>query len=161
MLSKVYTDFTRAAKVVFGMMAALWRYLLGVKEVSRWFLFGPGFKKSPIIDKIGETGYLYNAFSVLHYFSLFVMVGTTALVDLRVMGLAARRQTVSQLAGQLFPWMWTAFAIATISGFLEFAPTGASFAPDHFFQAKLVLIVLAVVFAVIVQMGAREMESIA
>ena len=122
--------------------------------------FWTWLQETPIIDKIGETGSLYNAFSVLHYFSIFVMVGTTALVDLRVMGLAARRQTVSQLAGQLFPWMWTAFAIATISGFLEFAPEGASFAPDPFFQAKLVLIVLAVVFAVIVQMGAPKWSQL-
>ena len=62
---------------------------------------------NPFVTTFGSTGYLYNTASVLHYFCIFVMVGTTALVDLRVMGLAARRQTVSQLAGQLFPWMWT------------------------------------------------------
>jgi hypothetical protein len=115
--------------------------------------FWTWLQETSIIDKIGDTGYLYNTFSVLHYFCVFVMVGTTALVDLRVMGLAARRESVSQVADQLFPWMWVAFTIATISGFLEFAPTGASFAPDHIFQAKLVLVVLAIVFAIIVQRG--------
>ena len=52
-----------------------------------------------------------------------------------------------------------AFAIAMISGFLEFAPEGASFAPDPF-QAKLVLIVLAVVFALIVQIGAPKWSQL-
>jgi len=118
--------------------------------------FWTWLQETPIIDKIGDTGYLYNSFSVLHYFCVFVMVGTTALVDLRVMGLAARRVTIMQLADSLFPWMWTAFAIAMISGFFEFAPTGASFAPDYIFQTKLVLVVLAVVFAVIVQRGVRK-----
>src|SRR5580693_6650255 len=113
-----------------------------------------------IIDKIGDTGVLYDGFSVLHYFCVFVMVGTMALVDLRVMGLAARRQTVSQVASQFLPWMWTAFVIAMISGFFEFAPTGASFAPDHIFQAKLVFVLLAVVFAVIVQVGAPKWSKL-
>jgi len=117
--------------------------------------FWTWLQETSIIDKIGDTGYLYNTFSVLHYFCVFVMVGATAMVDLRVMGLAARRETVAQVADQFFPWMWTAFAIATISGFLEFAPAGASFAPDHIFQTKVVLVVLAVVFAIIVQRGAR------
>ena len=113
-----------------------------------------------IIDKIGDTAYLYNTFSVLHYFCVFVTVGSIALVDLRVMGIAARRMTIAQLADQVFPWMWTAFAIATISGFFEFAPTGATFAPDHIFQAKIVLVVLALVFAVIVQMGVHKWSEL-
>jgi hypothetical protein len=79
--------------------------------------FWTWLQETSIIDKIGDTGYLYNTFSVLHYFCVFVMVGTTALVDLRVMGVAAKRVTLVQLADMLFPWMWTAFAIAMISGF--------------------------------------------
>jgi uncharacterized membrane protein len=122
--------------------------------------FWTWLQETSIIDKIGDTGYLYNTFSVLHYFCVFVMVGTTAMVDLRVMGLAARRQTVSQVADQFFPWMWVAFVIASISGFLEFAPTGASFAPDYIFQTKLVLSVLAVVAAVIVQRSARRWSEL-
>jgi hypothetical protein len=109
-----------------------------------------------IIDKIGDTGYLYNTFSVLHYFCVFVMVGSMTLVDLRVLGVAARRVTIAELADQIFPWMWTAFAIATISGFFEFAPTGASFSTSLQFQMKTVFIVLAVVFAIIVQRGVRK-----
>jgi Family of unknown function (DUF6644) len=108
------------------------------------------------IDKVGDTGWLYSGFSVLHYFCVFVMVGTMALVDLRVLGLAARRQTVGQVATQLFPWMWTAFGIAVISGFFEFAPTAASFAPDFWFRTKMVAILLAVAFGVIIQLGAPK-----
>src|SRR5579859_2292371 len=118
--------------------------------------FWTWLQETSIIDKIGDTGYLYNTFSVLHYFCVFVMVGSMTLVDLRVLGVAARRVTISQLANQLFPWMWTAFAIATLSGFLEFAPTGASFSTSHQFQLKTVFIVLAVIFAILVQRGARK-----
>jgi hypothetical protein len=118
--------------------------------------FWSWLQETSIIDKIGDTGWMYDTFSVLHYFSVFVFIGTIALVDLRVMGLAARRQTVAQLARNLFPWMWTGFAIAMISGFFEFAPTGTTFSPAPMFRTKMVVILLAVVFAIVVQMRAPK-----
>jgi hypothetical protein len=117
--------------------------------------FWEWLQEVPIIDKIGSTGLLYNTFSVLHYFCVFVMVGSMALVDLRVMGLAANRVSLTELADQLLPWMWTSFVIAMISGFFEFAPEGTSFAPDHIFQWKLILVALATIFGIFVQMGVR------
>jgi hypothetical protein len=111
---------------------------------------------NPFIAHIGQTGYLYNTFSVLHYFCIFVMVGSMAMVDLRVLGIAAKRATISQLAGQMFPWMWTAFAIAMLSGFLEFLPSGGDFQGSHQFQMKELFIILAVVFGIIVQLGVRK-----
>ncbi len=47
---------------------------------------------------IAETGWLYAAVSVTHYFTLFVLVGTIVLVDLRILGVAARSQSVTQVA---------------------------------------------------------------
>ena len=122
--------------------------------------FWTWLQETPIIDKIGDTALLYNTFSVLHYFSVFVMVGTTALVDLRVLGLAARRQSLAQVANQFFPWVWTAVIVGVVSGFFEFAPTGASFAPDHIFELKIVAVVGAVVLALIIQMGARKWSEL-
>ncbi len=95
--------------------------------------FFEGLEGNPFISFFGSTGYLYNTASVLHYFCVFVMVGSMALVDLRVLGVAAKRTTISQLADQLFPWMWTAFTIATISGFFwsscQRAASFSGFAP--------------------------------
>ena len=76
---------------------------------------------SVIHNGIGQSGWIYGTCSVLHYFCVFVCIGLTILVDLRILGLAARRQSMAQLTGQIFPWMWAAFWIAMVSGFLEFA----------------------------------------
>lgn len=111
---------------------------------------------NPFISHIGQSGYFYNTASVLHYFCVFVMVGSMTLVDLRVLGVAAKRTTILQLSNQMFPWMWTAFAIATISGFLEFLPTGGDFSASLQFQLKTLFIILAVVFAIIVQVGVKK-----
>lgn len=54
------------------------------------------------------------------YFTLFFCIGTIALVDLRVMGIAGRNQTIVQLAQQVLPWTWTGFALVMISGSIAF-----------------------------------------
>src|SRR5579859_1318552 len=92
----------------------------------------------------GAILYIYDTFSVIHYFSVFIMVGTTALVDLRVLGVGGQRQTVAQVAKQFTPWIWMAVVVGIVSGFFEFAPGAASFAPDHIFEIKMVVIVLAI-----------------
>jgi hypothetical protein len=51
-----------------------------------------------LISTIAETGWMYATFSVVHYFSLFVLVGTIVIVDLRILGVAARKQSVALVA---------------------------------------------------------------
>lgn len=118
--------------------------------------FFVGLEGLPFIVALGQNGYFYDAASVLHYFCVFVMVGSMALVDLRVLGVAAKRTTLLSLANQMFPWMWTAFTIAMITGFLEFLPNGGDFSGSHQFQLKTLFIILSVFFAIIVQLGVKR-----
>src|SRR6185437_8711291 len=94
--------------------------------------------------------------SVTHYLTMFWFIGSIAIVDLRIMGVAARKRDVGELAQQLFPWAWVGFALAMISGFLMFATAAGDWAPDDIFHYKLTLIALAVIFAIVVQRGARK-----
>jgi hypothetical protein len=105
---------------------------------------------------MAQNGYFYNTCSVLHYFCVFVMTGLIILVDLRVLGVAGKRTTMLQLANQLSPWMWTAFTIAMITGFLEFLPIGRDFSGSLQFQLKIFFIVLSVFSAIIVLMGVKK-----
>ncbi len=103
------------------------------------------------IKTLGSTGWMYVTVSVAHYLGIFWCVGSVALVDLRVMGLAARKRNAGELAKQLFPWAWIAFTLAIVSGFLMFATDAGDWAPSRVFHVKLALITTSVVFALIVQ----------
>jgi hypothetical protein len=105
---------------------------------------------------MGMTGWIYSTISVTHYVSMFWFIGSIAIVDLRVMGLAARNRSVGELAEQLFPWAWIGFAIAMLSGFLMFATAAGDWAPSKHFHYKLGLITLSVVFAIVVQKSAPQ-----
>ena len=108
---------------------------------------------------IAETGWLYAAVSVTHYFTLFVLVGTIVLVDLRILGVAARSQSVTQVADTLFPWTWTALGLALLSGFLMFTTDGGDYYPDRIFRIKMTVILLALISTVIVSRNVRKWDQ--
>lgn len=102
------------------------------------------------VQYVSTTAWLYSGISAIHYFTLFITVGTAVLIDLRVLGLAATRKPVSQFAQQVYPWMWGACWIAIFSGFLEFITDAGDYLPDHVFETKMTTILLAVIFTVLV-----------
>lgn len=108
------------------------------------------------VKTLGSTGWMYSIVAVTHYLSMFWFIGSIAFVDLRVMGVAARRRGVGELAEQLFPWAWIGFAFAMLSGFLMFATDAGDWAPSKVFHIKLTLIAVSAIFALIVQFGARK-----
>lgn len=108
------------------------------------------------VKTLGTTGWMYSTVAVTHYLSMFWFIGSIAVVDLRVMGLAARRRGLGELAEQLFPWAWIGFTFAVISGFLMFATDAGDWAPDKVFHVKLALIAVSAIFALIVQFSARQ-----
>jgi hypothetical protein len=108
------------------------------------------------VKTLGSTGWMYSTVAVTHYLTMFWFIGSIAVVDLRVMGIAARGRGIRELAEQLFPWAWIGFTLAVISGFLMFATDAGDWAPDKVFHVKLTLIAVSAVFAFIVQRGARR-----
>jgi len=114
---------------------------------------------SSLITSISNSKWMYPAVEVAHFFSLFVLVGTIAVVDLRLLGLAGRRQTVTELAEQLFPWTWAGLGLAVLSGFIMFAASATGFVANTQFLIKMAITVVAVVFAILVQRRTRQWDQ--
>jgi hypothetical protein len=112
---------------------------------------GEALQNNSLIITLNSTSWMAAGLEIVHYFSMFVLVGSIAIVDLRVIGLAGQQQSATKLAQRLFPWMWTALALNFLSGFLMFGGIAASYLPDSTFRLKMWVILAAVVFGVIVQ----------
>ncbi len=100
---------------------------------------------------LANTAWLYSSVSVVHYFTLFIMVGASVILDLRVLGLAATGKPVVKFAEQVYPWMWGAFWLAVLSGALMAATDAGDYLPDTVFRVKMSVIVLATLFTILVQ----------
>ena len=105
----------------------------------------------PWIVTITNSVVLISLVWLVHYFGFFMLVGTTAVVDLRVLGAAARNQKLAPLAGLLFPFAWTGLALVIASGFIMFAGQATTFYPTTVFRIKMGMVSLALLFGVIVQ----------
>ena len=77
-------------------------------------------------------------------FSLFV--GTTAVVDFRLLGLGMRRQTAAELARSLSPWASSGLVVMLLSGPLLFSSDPEMYDLSRPFQVKMVCLLLALVF---------------
>ena len=120
--------------------------------------FFEAFEQMGWVQWISHSSWLYPAISVLHYFTIFWVVGTIALVDLRILGFAGRRQTASEWSDQLAPWTWTAMAICLVTGFLMFATGAGEFILSGMFVGKMAATLVGVVLAVVVHRGVRKWD---
>ena len=105
----------------------------------------------PWIVTITNSAVLISLVWLVHYFGIFLLVGTTAVVDLRVLGAAARNLKLAPLAGQLFPLTWIGLGLVIASGFIMFAGQATTFYPTAVFRIKMGMVLLALLFGMIVQ----------
>jgi hypothetical protein len=122
-----------------------------IKEVQLLHNLGEWIEHFAWIQYVSQTAWLYSSISTVHYFTLFVTVGTSILVDLRVLGLTGTRKPVTQFAQQVYPWMWGAFWLAILSGFILSTTDAGDYFPDKVFDVKMVVIAIAVISTIMVQ----------
>lgn len=108
---------------------------------------------------MNTSAWVAAALEVIHYFSFFVVVGATAIVDLRIMGVAGRRQSAAQLAEQAFPWIWTALVFAVLSGFVMFAGQATDYLHNSIFHRKLLVILLAAMLGAWIQRSVSKWDQ--
>lgn len=92
-----------------------------------------------------ESGsiWAYPAVLTLHTLGLGVLVGASAVIDLRLLG-AAPQIPIEPLR-RLFPIMWAGFWVNAISGVLLFVTDATTKGTTTVFMSKLGIIVLAVI----------------
>jgi hypothetical protein len=103
------------------------------------------------VKTLSSTGWMYASVSVIHYLTMFWFIGSMAVVDLRVMGVAARKRNLTELAEQIYPWAWTGMVLAIVSGFFMFLTDAGDWAPDPVFHVKLLMIAVSIALAIVVQ----------
>jgi hypothetical protein len=92
---------------------------------------------------IGEDDILFPWIECVHVLALTLVIGSIAIVDLRLLGLRSRARSVLETTAEALPITWTAFSIAVITGGLMFSSNAVAYAHNGFFQAKIALIGIA------------------
>jgi len=97
----------------------------------------------PWATAIRESEVSFPAIETLHVLSLMVMVGTIAIVDLRILGLVLRREPADQISAALLPATWVGFALMATTGAALFAAEAIDMYVNPAFRWKLALLAVA------------------
>ena len=122
--------------------------MAGVHNLPIFFEY---LQHSRFVVAINSSVPTASALEVIHYLSFFLLTGLLVFLDLRILGLAGRRLPIKVLARQAFPWVWTGFTLATLSGFLMFAADATEYVGNSIFHRKLLAFLVGVTLAAFLQ----------
>jgi hypothetical protein len=79
----------------------------------------------------------------VHVIAIALVVGSIAVVDLRLLDWTWRRRSITELTLDVLPWTWASDAVAVMSGSLLFTSAAVKYAGDVSFRLKMLLLMLA------------------
>ncbi len=90
-----------------------------------------------------ESLYAYPLIETTHVLSLMLFVGTTLVVDTRLLGWRFAEVPVSEVTGRVLPWTVAGFVIAVVTGALLFYAIPVRTYQSIWFRAKVVMLLVA------------------
>jgi len=97
----------------------------------------------PFAIAMRESDFLFPTVETIHVLALTLVVGSIAMMDLRLLGVSSRDRAVSEVTNQVLPWTWCSFVLAAISGFLLFSSAAVKYWAMYMFRAKMALLAFA------------------
>jgi hypothetical protein len=92
---------------------------------------------------IRESPWAFPTIESIHVIALALVIGTIAIVDLRLLGLASTHRAFTELSREVLPWTWGAFVIAATTGGLMFVSQPLGYYQNTAFRMKILLLLLA------------------
>ena len=90
-----------------------------------------------------ESLYVWPLVESTHVLSIALFVGTTVMMDLRLVGCAFKEIPVSDFTGRLLPWTRVGFSMSFVTGLLIFYSHPEHYYHNVFFRIKVFVLVVA------------------
>jgi uncharacterized membrane protein YhdT len=108
-------------------------------------------ESSGIGEAIRKSAWLFPMIEAIHLLGLGVIGGAVLVIDLRLLGLGLRRQSVAQLTREAQPWLVGSLFLMIITGGLLFLSEAIKCYYHGAFWFKMSCLLLAIVFTFTVQ----------
>lgn len=109
-------------------------------------------ERSALATAMRQELWLYPSVEIVHIWGFVLLVGSIAMLDLRLLGLSSA-VPVRQLARHLLPWTLGALVLIVPSGLLMFIAHAGDFVSNRAFVLKLALIFAAAINAAFFHLG--------
>ena len=107
------------------------------------FAFLEWIQETASSTALRESIYMYPGVESVHVLGLCLFLGMAMIFDLRLLGVSMAETPVSEFGKRLMPWTIVGFVVMVVSGVVLFFADPVRFANNVFFQAKVVMLVLA------------------
>lgn len=98
---------------------------------------------SPVGDFVASSEWAFPTLETIHVIALVTVLGSIAVMDLRLLGLASNSSAITQVARNTVRLTWMAFILAATTGLLMFAAKAGSYMINPYFLIKMGLLALA------------------
>lgn len=92
---------------------------------------------------VKTSDFLFPTIETVHVLAIAMVVGSVAVLDLRLLGLVWRERSITDLSAEILPWTWICYGIAAVAGFLLFTSNATTYIETGVFQMKFLAMGLA------------------
>ena len=125
-----------------------------IAELLKWL------QASSLAVFIHQSKSAFTTIELVHVFAISLVIGTIAIVDLRLLGLASTQRPFTELARGVLPGTWAAFVLAALAGSLLFISRATEYFDNAMFWRKMIIMGLAginmLIFELVTVRGVQE-----
>ena len=111
-----------------------------IDSIVQWCYYSPDYAF------IRDSKYGVPILQSLHLTGITLLLGTTLILNLRLLGIGFRRLPLPVLSEQLWPWMKAALLLTVCAGIMVFLPDPTRYAHSEPFRLKMLLLCLALLY---------------
>jgi hypothetical protein len=108
---------------------------------------------------IRDSIWMFPIIESIHVISFTVVVGTIAVIDLRLLGLASMHRSFQKMSSDIMKWTWAAFGLAVLTGLTMFTTNARIYYHNPFFRTKMILLILAGLNVTVFELTAGRTSS--
>jgi hypothetical protein len=125
-----------------------------------WKPFFVWAESSSFGTMVRDSIWQFAAIEAVHLLALAVIGGAVLIVDLRLMGLALQRQSVSSVARDAAPWLHGSLITMLLTGWFLMASLAASkYYVNFAFQLKMLFLFLAIAYTYTIRRSFLKRED--
>jgi uncharacterized membrane protein SirB2 len=111
---------------------------------------------TPLSLLIQSVEWIIPAVQSLHILAIAVVMASVVVVDLRLLGVAGGRQTISSMTRRYFPWVWVALAVLLLTGLTLVVGEPHRELLSPVFVAKMALLAVTIVLTAAFQLSVQQ-----
>jgi hypothetical protein len=98
------------------------------------------------LNPIARWEWVFPVVEAIHICGFTLLVGSTVILDFRLLGICLRSQPVSRLARELSPWVWAGIALQLTTGPYLFSADPHEYVQIAAFRNKMLFLLLVLIF---------------